>query len=207
MRRVAYFTAIIAMLVGCAPSEATIQKAISQTQTAQPTATTAPTPVPTPTPIPLSEVNLEPLLVQPNDLPPGLEASQVRKDHLGLDDEENKLLAGGIIQLFSYKGNSSGSVTVLLFDDLSNRDAIYKKYTDGFQGYLYKEHTQDLDIGDGGVSSWILDPLTFKTQGELAFVHCHALISIVMRPVNYVGDVEAYAKRLDGRLKDVICSP
>jgi len=60
LRNLITLVVIISFLIGCAPSEAAIQKAIYQTQTANPPATQTPTPLPTNTPLPTSTPTPEP---------------------------------------------------------------------------------------------------------------------------------------------------
>ena len=95
--------------------------------TATPTLTPTPIPTATPTLIPLSEIDLEPLLVQPGDLPVGYSASQVRG---GMPDDFSTLPTAEnvITQLFEKNGDIGvfgdigGSVTVLLYESNTNID-------------------------------------------------------------------------------------
>ncbi len=120
-----YWIVLFASLVAScssAPSGNAVRTAIVQTEIALPTKTIVfdltaiPTPLP-PTPIPLADLDLEPILVLPGDLPDGYIYGQVSNILPRYIDHGNQPLTEyQIYQEFEQNNESAGGVTVMGFD-------------------------------------------------------------------------------------------
>lgn len=214
---------LVVILTACSPATSStnvIQTAIAQTRAAQPTNTILPptqtfTPTPTltntPQPtstststlIPLSEINLEPLLIQQGDLPSGFSGAQVSdlppKMFQGMPKAANK-----IDQRFQKEGEAAGGVAVFLYETGADIEKAYSYLLEGMGENL--ETVQN--IGDAAQLTYSkLTLFTFGDNdgGDLAFKRCSGVIHI--RMVNNVikENLISYATRLDKRLSLVIC--
>jgi hypothetical protein len=141
----------------------------------------------------LAETNLEPLLIQPGDLPTGLSAGQVR-DRAPAMFGDAPQPTKAINQKLQSSGSDAGSVTVLLYDDLADVSAAYAEVTQGFSGAAQSYE----GLGEQAKTDAIAGVV-----GDFVFTRCHAVVH--MRIIAPLDDTAAYAKRLDGRLKDVVC--
>jgi len=186
------FVFLTVLLSGCAPAS---------------------TPVPTPTPIPFSELDLEPLLVQSNDLPPEINGSQVRNQPPeivpGLP-QPNK-------QIYQAFGRTDGGIVfensgvyVFIYDNLQDAKnsylfilaAMQESRVQGASPNFPKEVNINNQVGEQ--SAWMNSPFTnFEPVTDLAWLNCHAVFFVRMR-----GNSDAtisYAQRLNQRLSSLVC--
>ena len=179
----------------------------SPTQTPTPTAT----PSPTPTPIPLSEIDLEPILILPGDLPAGFDAAQTRQVipemFSALPKAQNQ-----IYRQFEHDRDGAGGVTVLLYESSDDVNEAYSMIVDGFAEPQSIEGLTVLrplvpDLGEEAeantVEGELLDIVLDST--DLAFIRCSAVVHIRMMDTAELVEVASYARRLDARLSDLVC--
>jgi len=179
------------------------------TNTPPPTHTPMPTNTPTPTPIPLSELRLEPLLIQPGDLPAGFSGAQVKDVAPSLFDDlptaENT-----IDQRFERGGDTAGGVTVFLYDSTSEIEEAYAlimsiEADSSIMGGMNVQAVAG--VGEQAIVSVLsLSVWGFTLESsDLAFIRCNAVVHIGMVGVVDIDTIKAYAKRLDSRLEPVVC--
>lgn len=192
---------IVLLFSGCS------SPAPSPTQTPTPTAT----PSPTPTPIPLSEIDLEPILILPGDLPAGFAGAQTRQVipemFLALPEAQNH-----INRQFERNGDGAGSVTVLLYESSNDVDEAYSTIVQGFaeprniEGMNVQRQLVP-DLGEKAEANTMEGELLGVVLDftDLAFTRCSALVHIRMKGTAEIIEVASYAKRLDARLSDLVC--
>lgn len=182
------------------------------TATLLPTETPAATPtgLPTATPIPLGQINLEPLLIQPGDLPSGYVGGQIRRTlpamFDGVPPSQNK-----IYQELTVDGHTKGGVSVMLYETLAEQSNAYAFLLDGMDGDTI--HAKPVEgvgnmahviaLAPGVVAGVAIDPL-----GDILFSRCGAVVLIRMTFLKAgleVDQLSAYAQRLDQRLAAVVC--
>jgi hypothetical protein len=174
-----------------------------------------PTPTETPvtTPIPFSELDLEPLLVQSNDLPPEINGSQVRNQPPeivpGLPQPDK--------QIFQAFGRTDGGIVfensgiyVFIYNNLPNAENSYLFILDAMQESRVQgaspSFPEKVNIDDkvGEHSAWMKAPfMNFEPVTDLAWLNCHAVFFVRMR-----GNSDAaisYAQRLNQRLSPLVC--
>lgn len=202
------------LLMSCVPSEKAIQESIFETQTAQPTETKTPIPTltptntatPTPTPIPLSEIDLKYIILVKGDLPQGYVVEPVERNTKGTVFEIIKGIDNFFLQRFSKEGDGFGTVSILLFDDLSERDKAYESIIKNEMDTLNYATKKSLsDIGEKGFVYYtkILGNLSFNS---LIFVRCNAIVYMVKTMDGENTTVlRAYANKIDDRLIDILC--
>ena len=148
-------------------SEIVIQTAIVQTMAAVPSSTLTSTPkntstpkpsltpslTPTQTLIPLGSIDLENLLLKPNDLPPGFTASQIQ--NLRQSDLDKFKPVNSIVQLLAHD-NDSPYIELMLFDDKGAADSAYTE----LKGELVAFRGQD-SVGEKAVS-WSVSMSSIK---------------------------------------------
>ena len=184
------FALAIFMFAACGPSDAEIQAkvqaSIAQTQAAIPTATL----------IPFSALDLESILITSGDLPAGYEAAQIRNK---LSDFSKAVPAPDyfISQSLSYNGNIGGLVEVLVYDDISNVQTAYKIAVNNLPG-----DKTNLKIGEGGQ---VASTYFIMSTASLAFIRCHAVVSMQFMGTTNTDDAISYAMRLDERLTSMVC--
>lgn len=173
------------------------------------TSTQSPTQTPTPTQVPLSEINLEPVLVQTGDLPAGYSGSQISDIDLSWIDFLQYKGVNRIQQLFEKDGKPSGSVQVILFDEINQVDNSYSKYKEFFEKDSKIIAEDDFskgeltDIGDKAIYS-SHNYLGISTIA-IIFTRCNSLVNISFGDTNTLQYISAYAKRLDKRLSELVC--
>ena len=153
--------------------------------------------------VPLPEVELEPLLVQPGDLPSGLAASHIR-------DEAPEMFTAvpepqkAVNQQFERNGETQGGVTVLLYDTHEDVDEAYNIIAQG----MPETRAYVPGVGAAAVGgNLMVNPLGVQfVSVELVFVRCHAIVHIRITGTHRLDDASAYAKRLDKRLQEKVCS-
>jgi hypothetical protein len=206
---------IVVTLASCssAPSKNTVQTAIAQTQTAQPTSTSIPTTtvLPTSTTIPLSSIDLESILLLPGDLPTDIIGGQIRsKPPTGLTSLPK---ADQVIQQGFRAGElASDGVTIFLYNSVSDLDAAYTQVAKIEEIGTAQAH---YDIGERiSIALKVFNPLPLiggdglpgGTSVKLVFSHCHALVYIDLFSESASEDVATtYAQRLDERLSELVC--
>lgn len=212
MRRIIIIVASLFILAACRPSEAQIQAALetslAQTQAAIPAATQTPTPEPTPTPaptptlVPLSKIDLEPILIQPGDLPAGYTGAQVRKMAPEMFEELPPYEAV-FYQQFEHEGDVAGGVTVFAFNEPKRLDLAYKKILSGFG----EDSRTTTGLGDRAsyVShSTSLLGIDFKFI-DLAFSRCSYIAHVRFTDTDNLTEAKSYAVRLQERLDPLLC--
>lgn len=181
------------VLAGCGASPQPSQQAVDQTFATIGAGLGA-------TAVPLTALDLEPLLIQPGDLPAGVVGSQVKdkappvfKDvppPMKAIDQRFGLADGAII----------GGVTVLLYDSPADLEKAYAVVVKGMGSSAYPS----TEVGD----KTRIGGLTVRTQriAEVTFVRCHALVSVSLSATPQPDDdTLTYAKRLDKRLTPLVC--
>lgn len=212
------FAALIVSGVACAPSsEVVLTATIASLPTSTPLAThtSVPTDTPqhtaTPTRVPLSELDLEPLLIVPGDLPAGFSGAQIR-DVLppmfdGVPETDNQ-----ISQQFERDGEGAGSVNVMLYSAGVDREAVYARILDGFaepeDGSNIKVVRENIaEVGEMAEAETIEASVlsTPLNTADLTFVRCGAVVHIRLFGTSKMVDIVSYARRLDRRLMAVVC--
>ena len=209
-----YFVTVIFAIGGCAsvprmPSEGMVETAIAQTLSAQPNstdtpmpiATNTPSPTLTPTKVPLSELDLEPFLIQPGDLPAGLSGGQSSNSPPEMFDELPEAVYE-IDQRFERNGDIQGGVTVFLYEGEDDLQLAYNLLLEGFG-----DSTESIsDVGEKAEYTNIyMEMLGMKMDAsEVAFARCNALVHIRMSDVEQ-RQIISYAQGLDRRLANIVC--
>lgn len=193
--------ALLVLLAACAaPSP-------PPTPTPVPTAT----PSPTPTPIPLSEIDLEPILILPGDLPAGFSGAQIRdvlpEMFATLPDSDNQ-----IYQQFERNGRAAGGVAVMLYESSDDIDGAYSLLLEGFgepsnEAGITVERQAVPDVGEQAETVTIEGTLLGVTLDsvDLAFIRCSAVVHIRLVGTALLAEASSYARRLDERLAGLVC--
>jgi hypothetical protein len=166
--------------------------------------TTPSAPPPTKTPVPLSEIDFEGLIIQEGDLPEGLISPGLRYDAPEYKDIPEATMTFRA-PLFG-PGDLSGSIVVFLYEDHQKLEEAYQKI------FEMKDMIRDSfpDIGEKSESKYLVEMWDSEEGGgqrnidELVFIRCMAVIDIYFRGTE-VDDLSFYAKRLDERLRPVVC--
>ena len=183
---------LVILIAACSPELPTL------TPTAQATAM----PPPTAAPVPLSEIDLEPLLIQGADLRVGYLGAQIRDYAPPMFDK----LPGSentIYQQLEYNGEQTGGVTVFLY---SNENDLSQAYIQVL--YAMGDQVEPVqEIGDEAALLFMsIEVLSEKKEyADLAFIRCGALAHIRIGKDSDKESIIAYAKRLDKRLEPIIC--
>lgn len=187
MRRVVLAILAALALIGCGAAPAAQAPTVA-VSTAVPTA------------LPLEALDLEPLLVQPGDLPAGMSGAQVR-------DTAPKMFDGmpgaqrTAYQQFARGSEPAGGVAVFLYEADADRDQGYGFVLGGMGPTVTVE-----GVGDHATatepSKEVAALLNFS---DLLFQRCHAVAHIRMTGTDAAASIAAYAKRLDKRLSAVVC--
>lgn len=165
----------------------------------------------TPMPMPLSEVDLEPILILPGDLPAGLSGAQVRDSLPEMFDEPPEA-ENQIYQQFQREGKAAGGVAVTLYESNADLDAAYTLLLGGFgdsdiDSSVTVERKVVSDVGEraetvtlqGTILGIVFDSV------DLAFVRCGAVVHTRMSGSANLIDIVSYARRLDERLTSLVC--
>lgn len=141
--------------------------------------------------------NLDSLLIQAGDLPGGMTAGQISDTMPPIFD---KLPAPTrfIRQEFARSDQPGGAVSVLIYDQAADRDTAYTSIV--------------ADMPPGAALPNVGERATFGYLNigvriyDLVFQRCSAVVHIRMSAPRLSADnLEAYAKRLDSRLRPVVC--
>lgn len=180
------------ILVACtstpkAPSEASVQTAIAQTQTAQ---------------IPLlNDINLDAIPFQPGDLPNQYESGQASykwADDLPKSVEPDNVVLQKVGWDIS-DGFEDDYVMIALFKSNQDLDA-------SFDAVIKVHNARTIEPSAVGEKNAFVMVSTFSGDGFLAFTRCSALV--VIRILGADVDEElltSYAQRIDKRLKPLVC--
>ena len=160
--------------------------------------------------VPLGEVELEPLLtIQQGDLPAGMTGAQVK----AMAPPGIASLPGfpqptkAIDQQFARAGQTAGGVVVLLYDSLADAERAYTVMTNDLKNGGGRTRSGYVTIGDQSMDMGRSDTLLGVNLDTAAtiFQHCHAVVAIQLGGTSNPDDSVSYAKRLDTRLKPVVC--
>lgn len=190
------FTILFFFAAACQPSEASVQRAISQTQTSQ--ASTAK--------ISFSEVDIQGILLQPGDLPANYETGQIKYDW-PVDTGLPMIIMPDnfIMQMFKEKADSLNIPNfsmLALYDNKLNTSSSYDQiiHTYNFQNLTPPVAGDKNSIMHYEASS---DLLTVDAT-LFVFQRCNALV--VIRVFDLPDDVVfSYAKGLDRRIEKIAC--
>ncbi len=191
-------------LAACSPRDA--EPGRIQTDTLQP-------PTAAPTLVPMSQLDLEPLLVQSGDLPPGVVGSQIRARPPDIIPGI-PVAAAQIYQAFDRSDSGTvfelSGVYVFLYDDPAQAEAAFNVIVDammhggvqGSVGGLEGLQFHSPPIGQRSVSA--LSPFwTLESVTDIAWLNCRAVVYTRM-PAD-VDAISAYAERLNSRLEPLVC--
>lgn len=152
--------------------------------------------------VPLSEIQLEPLLVQPGDLPAGFSGAQVKS----VAPEMFKNFPSpqrAIDQRFEHEGETGGGVVVLLYEQQADRDRAYAMLVDG----ISDDAQPVADLGEQSIAHGMeLEAAGMNIKStDLGFVRCQAIVHVRLTDTSNVAEAAEYAKRLDKRLSPLVC--
>lgn len=192
-----------------APSGDVVQTAIAETQLDHPTDTLIPKPTdtlppPTNTPVPLSEIDLESILLLPGDLPSNYKLSVFYDEIPGLlifnknhdfpsPDAVTSMDIDDTLHPDSYGGYEISRLVVMLYNDLTQRDAAYGKLRDP-NNFFDTSVISSSDVGENAVA---IDEVAYD---YVVFIRCNALVFM-----QTTSDTANYAQRLDERLTPLVC--
>ena len=187
----------VSLLAACTPSQNAVQTAIAQTQAAIPAATQ----------IPFSLLHLDDVLIQENDLPAGISGAQI-DNGVGLDLADYYLS-----QDMAYQDQRRGWVQVFIYEDTSLTAWRYGNRLSGFASECAKAagqcHPGDPQTIFGlGEDAKMIDVYNMigPDAYTVAFYRCHAVVEIsIWSAINDSSGLITYAKRLDERLKPIVC--
>lgn len=181
------------VLSACSPSETAIQTAMASTQAAY-------TPTPEPTPVPLTAIDLSDVLVMSGDLPAGYSPAQIR-DEPSLRYREVPQADKAISMQLEQSGEMGGWVTVFLYEDA---DAVLPAY-EALLGTMEIEGAKSIEgIGEQAFG-YEMNFQNMLIATELAFTRCAVVAHIQFDWLKDLAAATAYAKRLDGRLAELVC--
>lgn len=141
--------------------------------------------------------NLEPLLIQSGDLPAGMSAGQVSENIPPIYADAPKPVRF-IRQQFARGDEPAGAIAVLIYDQAAERDQAYTTISNGMGGA-----TPLPDIAERAGFSYLNIGLP---SYDFVFQRCRAIVHMRMVGESLSADnLEAYAKRLDSRLRPAVC--
>jgi hypothetical protein len=147
-----------------------------------------------------SDVDLEPLLIRPGDLPSELTPGAVRV----IEPDPEVLCHDQALEqeIVTRNGELAGSVQVYLFGSKADRDRAYDLFS-------LVESQEGIDpypvplIGDSASARYVDEGL------EVVFVRCYAVAAIWLKTSGdytiKANDVVHYAQQLDQRLASEVC--
>jgi len=179
---------VLSCLAGCGTAPATEQA--TRTNAAE-------GPAAAPTKQPLVSVDLEPLLIQAGDLPAGVTGAQVRDTPPKMFDGMPKA-AKAVYQQLAQGNQQTGGVAVFLYE--TGVDAGY-----AFAAKGMGDVDPVADVGEQAIVTKAADNPALNFV-DLLFRRCAAVVHTRMSGADLDRDTAAaYAKRLDARLKPVVC--
>lgn len=196
--RVALGLVLVAVLLtSCGPSPEQIQTAIAATQAAIPTATVEPTA----TPKPITGADLEPLFLQPGDLP-----SEYSLGQYLMDPPEEWLkpdIYRGVGIDIADADAIAAYVNVGIYSDTIDAD--------GFEWIAYFHGDPVEGLGDFSRYMDERIDIVYVIKGVLAYdvkvawTRCHYAALVTFQSGMRSGGAITYARRLDERLAKVLC--
>ena len=144
-----------------------------------------------------SNVDLEPLLVQPGDLPSGMGTGQMR-DNPAVDVENLPVAAQTVYRDFVRDENPAGDVVVWRYMSRPDAEQAYGTIAEIMEGHAAPHGA----IGERAKVH--ADTESASAVAAVLFVRCNAVASIVLYPSD-LETVQNYARRLDKRLQAAVC--
>ena len=199
-RVVLSFALAAALITSCGPSPEQIQTAIAQTQAAAPPTATA-TVEPTATPKPITGADLEPLFLQPGDLPSEYSLGQYLTDPpeewptpdayrgVGIDiDDADAIGAFVDVGVFSDTIDAQGFESIVDYggDPVDGLGDISR----------FMDERIDVLVAIKGI-------LVYDVK--VAWTRCHYAALVTFQSGMRSGGAITYARRLDERLARVLC--
>jgi len=175
--------------------------------------TPTPTPMPTATLIPFSALQLDELIIQPNDLPAGVSGAQISHHEKCDSAAGNKCAEYYINQDLAFEDNQHGQVEIWIYEERQYVSARYNVQLDIFKAECEKAEKQcypgdPKPIPDLGESARMIDVYNFigADSFSIVFTRCNAVVLVNIRGVaNDPDGVITYAQRLDERLTSIVC--
>lgn len=207
---ITYTLIAVVFLSACTPSTESVQTAIAETQKAVQAQSTS---TPLPTQIPFSALQLDNLVIQPNDLPAGVSGAQIS------NYEDCNSSAGDICaeyffnQDLEFQNQKRGEIIIWVYEDKQYVNARYKMILDSFtkecqktEGQCYPEDPKTIpNLGDESI---MIDVYNYIGADifHIGFTRCNAVVYVKIGQVaNDPDSLITYARRLDDRLKSIIC--
>lgn len=177
---------------------------LQSSSTATPTLT--PTTTPTLTPVPLSEIDIEPIIIKDGDLPIGYSGGQVKdvapRGYTYMPPAEKT-----IYQELVKDGKLSGFVVIFLYSTQENVERAYVRVSQ-----LLSDNGDTESSNIAGEKATIAADFLGYDNAAIAFVRCSAVVEIrilgvtdIVASMQLEESIGSYAKRLDERLKPLIC--
>jgi hypothetical protein len=209
MKRVLFAIMMVSTMLfsSCAPSAKQMQIFLEQTLTAMPTATRVVTPTstiaPTPTLIPLEDIPLKEILIENKDyLPTGYDYGQFRSDpppiYAKITNSKNLVYAQ-----FAHKGETSGGVTVFVFDSIEDANLAYDFVYRGFG-----ENATTMNESTGKVGSVIMDMSVLGKSVqfiEMTFQNCNVVYDMLLSDTTDDNQVRSYINKLMTSMSPYVC--
>jgi len=171
------------------------------------TPTPAPTDTPTPTRVALADLDLEPLLIQPGDLPthllPDFVSEELASQSLRLrslprpDNFINQ-------RFYNAQDSAGGAVIIFLYESIDTVKSSYGATEGKMKANFFASHFPfDLNLENEEDAFGYMDTPP-APQWHLAFTRCHAFVYVWMTDGREY-DIVTYAQKLDERLKPLVC--
>lgn len=194
----------------------------SPTQTTEPSSTPTDIPTETPTMIPLEAIDLEATLIQDGDLPPYMEPGQFSENHdvrMGRAFGEPVKITSRTLYNSDISGlNDSGWVSVLLYETEEEANQAYRVVSEHLIDFTSGAISANSPVDIGVEAYWGAYGMGLNVETDshmLTYARCNGLVWIrliddyrVTSRLDYIleSDIVAYAKRLDDRLTNLLCS-
>lgn len=203
MKLIVVLLFVLFSLVSCQPSQESIQKAISQTQTAMPTQTV----IPTPTLIPLQMLDISTLIIQNYDLPSGFSGAQISNNPPDIYENMPKP-DYSIYQEFTYEGKRSGGVAIFAYSEKGLAQKAYDElltiWVLNNLGIAEKPVTRLGELASYGTVHGAL--FLGKDVTEFRFKDCgNFVVNIDFQNIEDHVSAQNYAENLDKRLSPIFC--
>ena len=203
-----YFLVLIAVLLASCSVQTQFAGPVI---TLTPLATITPysTPFSTLTPNQLADINLESILIKPDDLPEGYTGGQVN-DKLPIYLDVRDTPVKQIFQEFNNNNVSAGGVAVIVFnDDSFMGNALFGfGWGLGFPDYLHVDiNGETMHLTKDLLSS---ATVSGNSQAEIEgmdgyFKRCNTIVHVRMTGTVDQDSITSYAKKLDERLTPLVC--
>ena len=208
MKRVTAFVIVVvalaAVLAACSsgPSQEQIQQTVEAASAA--TIAARPTEVPTVTPIPLSDLDLEPIIIQDGDLPAKFSGQQITsvapKQFKSMPQAVQVINRG-----FIADGYASDGTTVWLYSSSTDAKAAFEKAVEALSGKnVPLENIGEIAMLSNQDTDFLGTPLVTT---EVVFARCNAVAHVSLFGYqDSIPDITtAYADRIDKRLSKLLC--